>query len=44
LATLLPLPEKSPVFAQAIVASVYALAVSAGACAIAWRSSSGPFG
>ena len=41
LATLLPLPEKSPVFAQVIVASVYALAVAAAACATAWHSSGG---
>lgn len=41
LATLLPLPEKSPVYLQAIVASVYALAVAAGACALAWQSSGG---
>ena len=41
LATLLPLPEKSPVFVQAIVASIYALAVAAGSCAMAWQSSGG---
>lgn len=41
LATRLPLPEQSPVFAQAIVASVYALAVAASACALAWHSSGG---
>lgn len=41
LATLLPLPESSPVAVQAIVASIYALAVAAGACASAWQSSGG---
>jgi hypothetical protein len=44
LATLLPLPEKSPVAAQAVVASIYALAVAAGACAMAWQSSAGTRG
>lgn len=38
-AAMLPLPERSPVFAQAIVASAYALAVAAGACAMVWQSS-----
>ena len=35
----LPLPEKSPAWIQAIVASLYALAPAAGACALAWQSS-----
>jgi hypothetical protein len=41
IATLLPLPERSHVLLQAIVASTYALAVAAGACALAWQSSGG---
>ena len=39
LAVRLPLPEKSPVWIQAIIASLYALAPAAGACALAWQSS-----
>ena len=39
LAVRLPLPEKSPAWIQAIVASLYALAPAAGACALAWQSS-----
>jgi len=38
LAVRLPLPEKSPAWIQAIVASLYALAPAAGACALAWQS------
>jgi len=41
LATLLPVPERAPVFVQATLASTYALAVAAGACAMAWQSSGG---
>ena len=39
LAVRLPLPEQSPPWIQAIVASLYALAPAAGACALAWQSS-----
>jgi hypothetical protein len=39
LAVRLPLPEKLPAWLQAIVASLYALAPAAGACALAWQSS-----
>ena len=39
LAVRLPLPERSPAWIQAIVASLYALAPAAGACALAWQSS-----
>jgi hypothetical protein len=39
LAVRLPLPEKSPAWIQAIIASLYALAPAAGACALAWQSS-----
>ena len=39
LAVRLPLPEKSPAWIQAIVASLYALVPAAGACALAWQSS-----
>ena len=39
LAVRLPLPEKSPAWIQAILASLYALAPAAGACALAWQSS-----
>jgi len=38
LAVRLPLPEKSPAWIQAVVASLYALAPAAGACALAWQS------
>jgi hypothetical protein len=41
LATLLPLPEKSHIAVQALVASVYAAAVAVGACALAWQSTGG---
>ena len=41
LATRLPVPERAPLFVQATVASTYALAVAAGACAMAWHSSGG---
>jgi hypothetical protein len=39
LAVRLPLPEKSPAWIQAILASLYALAPAAGALALAWQSS-----
>ena len=39
LAVRLPVPEKLPAWLQAIVASLYALAPAAGACALAWQSS-----
>jgi len=39
LAVRLPLPEKSPAWLQAIVASLYGLVPAAGACAIAWQAS-----
>jgi hypothetical protein len=39
LAVRLPLPEKSPAWIQAIVASLYALVPAAGACALAWQAS-----
>ena len=39
LAVRLPVPEKSPPWIQAIVASLYALAPAAGAWALAWQSS-----
>jgi hypothetical protein len=39
LAVRLPLPEKSPAWIQAFVASLYALAPAAGAWALAWQSS-----
>ena len=39
LAVRLPVPEKSPAWIQAIVASLYALVPSAGACALAWQAS-----
>jgi hypothetical protein len=38
LAVRLPLPEKSPAWIQAFVASFYALAPAAGAWALAWQS------
>ena len=39
LAVYLPVPEKWAAWIQAIVASLYALAPAAGACALAWQSS-----
>lgn len=39
LAVRLPLPEKSPAWLQAIVASLYALVPAALACALAWQAS-----
>lgn len=39
LAVRLPLPEKTPAWIQAIVASLYALVPAALACALAWQAS-----
>ena len=44
LAVRLPIPEKSPAWLQAIVASLYSLAVAAGACFLAWQAGRGPSG
>lgn len=41
LAVRLPLPEKSPAWLQAIVASLYALALAAVVCFLAWQSGRG---
>jgi hypothetical protein len=38
LAVRLPLPESSPAWIQAIVASLYALVPAAGACVLAWQA------
>lgn len=40
----LPLPEKLPVWVQAIVASVYSLAAAGSACFLAWQASRGASG
>jgi hypothetical protein len=37
----LPLPDRAHPALQAVVASVYALAVAGGACALAWMASRG---
>lgn len=37
----LPVPEKAPVWLQAVLLSLYAFIVAAGACALAWQSSGG---
>lgn len=37
----LPVPEKAPVWLQAVLLSLYALIIAGGACALAWQSSGG---
>jgi len=44
LAVRLPIPEKSPAWLQAIVASLYSLTVAAGACILAWQAGRGGSG
>lgn len=44
LAARLPVPDKSPAWAQAIVASIYTLTAGAGACWLAWLASRGAEG
>ncbi len=41
LAAKLPLPSKSPLWLQAIVASLYTIAVAGAICALTWRLASG---
>ena len=44
LATLLPTPKKAPVWAQAVLLSLYGLVVAGVACYLSWQSGDGTSG